>query len=83
VKKNSKDMHLEFRQLDGTLEYDKIYSWIKLQKMFCELTLDSWKESQACDDEKINRLDLDDIVTCKEFNVYEVESLMKMSRMVV
>ena len=83
VKKNSKDMHLEFRQLDGTLEYDKIYSWIKLQKMFCELTLDSWKESQECNDEKINRLDLDDIVTCKEFNMDEVESLMKMSRMVV
>lgn len=83
VKKDSKNMHLEFRQLDGTLDYEKLRSWIKLQKMFCELTINSWMESQHCDDEKITRLNLDDIVTCKEFNMYEVESLMKMSRMVV
>lgn len=82
VKKNSTNLHLEFRQLDGTLDYDKLYQWIKLQKMFVELTMDSYTESRAIGEEKINRLDLNEVVTNKELDQSEVETLLKMGHIV-
>lgn len=83
VEKNSTNLHLEFRQLDGTLDYNKLYQWIKLQKMFVELTMDSYAEYKATGEEKINHLDLSEVVTNKELSQTEVETLLKMSRVVV
>lgn len=84
VTKYSDKMHLEFRQLDGTLDYDKIYSWIKLQKMFIELTMDSWNAmpSDEPDKEKIVLLDVNEFITCGDLDPMEIEAVMKMSNMV-
>lgn len=85
VKKNSNKLHLEFRQLDGTLDFEKVYSWIKLQKMFVELTMDSWKDMQSSstpDDEKIVLLNVNEVVTCGDLNPDELETVMKMSKLV-
>ena len=53
VKKDSDNLHLELRQLDGTLEYDKIISWVKLQKLFCEMTMDSFYRETADENKKL------------------------------
>lgn len=81
VKRNSDNMHLEFRQLDGTLEYDKIISWVKLQKLFCEMTLDSFHR-EATDTDKPIQIELDDVIVTHKLGIESIEPLMKMSRLV-
>ena len=81
VKRNSDNMHLEFRQLDGTLEYDKIISWVKLQKLFCEMTLDSFHREMADADKPI-QIELDDVIVTHQLGIESIEPLMKMSRLV-
>ena len=81
VKRNSDNMHLEFRQLDGTLEYDKIISWVKLQKLFCEMTLDSFHRETANEDKPI-QIELGDVIVTHQLGIESIEPLMKMSRLV-
>ena len=81
VKRNSDNMHLEFRQLDGTLEYDKIISWVKLQKLFCEMTLDSFHREMADADKPI-QIELGDVIVTHQLGIESIEPLMKMSRLV-
>ena len=81
VKRNSDNMHLEFRQLDGTLEYDKIISWVKLQKLFCEMTLDSFHRETANEDKSI-QIELCDVIVTHQLGIESIEPLMKMSRLV-
>lgn len=81
VKRNSDNMHLEFRQLDGTLEYDKIISWVKLQKLFCEMTLDSFHR-EVTDADKPIQIELDDVIVTHKLGIESIEPLMKMSRLV-
>ena len=81
VKKDSDNMHLEFRQLDGTLDYNKIISWVKLQKMFVELTLESWK-SNYIDEDKPIKIELDDVIVTQKLGKDSIETLMKMSKLV-
>ena len=81
VKRNSDNMHLEFRQLDGTLEYDKIISWVKLQKLFCEMTLDSFHREIANEDKSI-QIELGDVIVTHQLGIESIEPLMKMSRLV-
>ena len=81
VKRNSNNMHLEFRQLDGTLEYDKIISWVKLQKLFCEMTLNSFHREMADADKPI-QIELDDVIVTHQLGIESIEPLMKMSRLV-
>ena len=81
VKRNSDNMHLEFRQLDGTLEYDKIISWVKLQKLFCEMTLDSFHREMADADKPI-QIELGDVIVTHKLGIESIEPLMKMSRLV-
>ena len=81
VKRNSDNMHLEFRQLDGTLEYDKIISWVKLQKLFCEMTLDSFHRETANEDKSI-QIELGDVIVTHQLGIESIEPLMKMSRLV-
>lgn len=38
-------LHLEFRQLEGTLDFGKIYAWIKLLKTFTDIMLDTYKKT--------------------------------------
>ena len=82
VKKNSDNMHLEFRQLDGTLDYNKIYSWVKLQKMFVDLTLNSWKNRSVADEDKPIKIELDDVIVAQAIGNDSIESLMTMSKLV-
>lgn len=81
VKRNSDNMHLEFRQLDGTLEYDKIISWVKLQKLFCEMTMDSFHRETADEDKSI-QIELGDVIVTHQLGIESIEPLMKMSRLV-
>jgi hypothetical protein len=81
VKKDSDNMHLEFRQLNGTLEYNNIISWVKLQKLFCELTLESWNINTA-DENKPVKIELDDVIVTKKLGKDSIEALMKMSKLV-
>lgn len=82
VKKDSKNMHLEFRQLDGTLDYDKIHAWSKLQRLFVELTLDSWKEINEDSSKKVSKVELDDVICSKELDDCTVEQLLVMSKVI-
>ena len=81
VKKDSDNMHLEFRQLDGTLEYDKIISWVKLQKLFCEMTMDSFYK-ETVDENKPIQIELSDVIVTKKLGAESIEPLMKMSKLV-
>lgn len=38
-------LHLEFRQLEGTLDFGKIYAWIKILKTFTDVMLDTYKKT--------------------------------------
>lgn len=82
VKKDSDNMHLEFRQLDGTLDFDKIYSWIKLQKLFVDMTMNTWKKE--CNDlDKPVKIELEDVILYDAtYDNGVVENLMKMSKMI-
>ena len=82
VNKDSDNMHLEFRQLDGTLDFDKIYSWIKLQKLFVDMTMNTWKKE--CDDlDKPVKIELEDVILYDAtYDNGVVENLMKMSKMI-
>lgn len=82
VKKNTKNMHLEFRQLDGTLDFRKILTWCKLQKLFIELTLESWKEAQEDNTPVVTSIEYEDVIMSNEFDYNTVESLMKMGSIV-
>lgn len=81
VKKDSDNLHLEFRQLDGTLEYDKIISWVKLQKLFCEMTMDSFHRETA-DENKPIQIELSDVIVTQKLGIESIEPLMKMSKLV-
>ena len=79
VKRGSDNLHLEFRQLNGTLDYDTVYSWVKIQKMFCEFTMHTWNNSQAQDNEsKAIQLNLEDVIGTKIFNETISETLLIM-----
>jgi len=70
-------LHLEFRQLDGTLDYDKISSWIKLQKLFAEITMFNFKYKDELDDNETVKYTIESVLTDKTFNTADVESLLK------
>lgn len=83
VRKNSESMHLEFRQLDGTLDFEKIQAWCKLQQLFIEITLDTWKKKSTDDDQKPVAIELEDVIATKAAGGdVTVEGLLKMSRFV-
>ena len=79
--RNTKEMHLEFRQLDGTLDYNKIVAWAKLQKLFVELTIKNYNKNIATSEATVPSFTVSDIIFDKSFNKQEVESLLKMSKM--
>lgn len=82
VAKDAKQMHLEFRQLDGTIDFDKIMAWAKLQKLFVELALESWdgKNNKAKRARYVT--DIYNVICSKDVDANSVENLMKMSGMI-
>lgn len=81
VGSNTSNMHLEFRQLNGTLNYETIYAWCLIQRLFIELTLSSW-ELECSNKDKPIQINLEDIIASNEFKIGEVEELMKMSKLI-
>ena len=73
--RNSSIFHIEFRQLDGTLDYNKIRSWIKLQTLFVELTMNSYKKFVDSDSYP-EGIKIEDAVLDKSFNTADIESLL-------
>ena len=67
--------------MDGTLEYDKIISWVKLQKLFCEMTMDSFYRETA-DENKPIKIELSDVIVTQKLGAESIEPLMKMSKLV-
>lgn len=77
-------LHLEFRQLNGTLDFNKIILWAKIQTLFVDSALKSWDDHKRNNKPlAVNRLDLNKIVVSDIFkNSTEVESLMQMASMI-
>lgn len=76
---NSKLCHVEFRQLDGTLDFDKLKSWIKLQKLFLEIAMQNYPTETNYQD--YDSLKLEEVIFDKSFDSCDVESLFKMSNL--
>ena len=82
---NTEYLHLEFRQLDGTLDSDKIILWAKLQTLFVDSALKSWNTAKAKHEEPvIESIKLEDVIVSDVFkNSNEsVEKLMKLAKMI-
>lgn len=78
VTTGSKRLHLEFRQLNGTLDLDKVIAWVKLQKLFIEVTLSSLNEIES-----LSPLTLENAICDESFNMVDVENFMIMSNIAV
>ena len=76
-------MHIEFRQLDGTIDFDKIKAWTLLQKLFVELTLEAWESVKEDESEKVVSLNVLDVVSSSKLHESSVEQLLKMSAIAV
>lgn len=74
VKRDCESMHIEFRQLDGTLDFNKIMSWINVQKLFIDVTM------QNAESKNVEKLELADIICNKDF-AKDTETLMTMSKL--
>jgi hypothetical protein len=70
-------MHLEFRQLNGTLNFGSIYAWCLIQRLYIELTLESWEHSKD-----IKSIDLSNVIASGELTQSSIVNLMKMSKMI-
>lgn len=77
-------LHLEFRQLAGTLDSNTIILWAKLQSLFVDSAMDKWKESKKSSTQpELDKLKLEDIIVSDIFkNDESVEGLMKMAKMI-
>lgn len=77
-----KNMHLEFRQLEGTLDYDKILTWIKVQKIFIEATMSNWDAVRG-ESKGILVLNLEDVLLDKDFSeIKSITDVMEMSNLI-
>jgi hypothetical protein len=78
--RGSQSMHLEFRQLDGTLDYNKIVAWVKLQKLFVELTCKNYNKDIATAEATVPSFTVNEVIFDKSFNQQEVEALLTMGK---
>lgn len=81
----TKNLHLEFRQLDGTLDYNKIVSWLKLQRLFIEIAVKSYNESHTEVSDCISdvvKMPIEEVVCSREFSSDEIETLLKESKLI-
>jgi hypothetical protein len=73
-------LHLEFRQLDGTLDYNKIVAWIKIQRLFVQIANATYKNyKKTCE---IKEFTIEEAINDKCFNSDDVESLLKEGRQI-
>jgi hypothetical protein len=81
----SDNLHLEFRQLNGTLDSDAIISWSKLQAFFVDSALKSWNTAKSDEVEPIiSQIKLEDVIVSDVFkNSDSAEHLMKMAKIIV
>ena len=80
--RDKSEFHIEFRQLDGTLDYNKIYSWIKLQKLFTELTFQNFKDSSNYENNEVREFIIEEAISDKSFNYNDIESLLKEGKLI-
>lgn len=77
-------LHLEFRQLNGTLNSDTIILWAKLQTLFVDTALKSWNTAKSKGEEPVtDQIKLEDIIVSDVFKSTEcTEQLMKLAKMI-
>lgn len=79
------ELHLEFRQLDGTLDFNRILAWIKLQRLFLMTAYKSYNKDHTeltdCIHDVVN-MSVEDVICSHEFSNTEIESLMKNSKLI-
>lgn len=81
----SDHLHLEFRQLNGTLDSDTIISWSRLQAFFVDSALKSWSTAKSDEVEPIiSQIKLEDVIVNDVFKDSDsAEHLMKMAKIIV
>ena len=80
---NTDKLHLEFRQLNGTLDADNIILWSKLQALFVDSTMKTWNDSKKINKKpNIEKLKLENIIVSNVFEFDGSERLMKMADMI-
>ena len=82
VKKETNNMHLEFRQLDGTIDADKIIAWCKLQRLFIEITMHTWNAEVEKETDKPIQIQLNDVIISSILDESSKENLMKMCKLI-
>jgi hypothetical protein len=82
VKKDTSNMHLEFRQLDGTIDANKIIAWARLQRLFVEITMHTWKAEVEKETDKPVQIQLDDVIISSVLDESSKENLMKMCKLI-
>lgn len=83
VPKSSR-LHLEFRQLNGTLDSNTILLWTKIQTLFIDSALKSWNVAKSDEvDPIISQIKLEDVIVSDVFkNSDSAEQLMKMAKII-
>ena len=85
-RQGSSNLHLEFRQLDGTLDSKSIIAWAEIQSMFVDNVLKLWYQSQTIEkgsEPEANMISIEDVIVSDMFkDSYEKETLMKMAKMI-
>lgn len=76
AKVNSNNLHLEFRQLQGTLDYNRIMAWAKLQKLFIEFTMNLINNDLS----SFEGLTFEKTICDECFNITDVETFLIMSK---
>ena len=80
---NTDRLHLEFRQLNGTLDADNIILWSKLQALFVDSAMKTWNDSKKVNKKpNIAKLKLENIIVSNVFEFDGSERLMKMADMI-
>lgn len=72
----TKNLHLEFRQLNGTLDFDKVIAWAKLQRLYIEVTMSSLdKDLETFKD----GLEFEKVICDECFNTSDIEAFLVMA----
>jgi hypothetical protein len=80
---NAMYLHLEFRQLNGTLDADNIILWSKLQSLFVDNTMKTWNVAKKKHEVlEVPQLKLEEVIVSDVFGIESSEQLMKMANMI-
>lgn len=73
------DLHIEFRQLQGTLDFDTIISWVDVQYAYLRIALSNWQDQLSNRKCFINKISLNEIIKSNLLNRSNIETVMCMS----